>query len=52
MSRALENGIAVLEFISSKRACTVTEIAASLGINKSTGIPHYKAVYAKGYGRA
>lgn len=36
MSRALENGIAVLEFISSKRACTVTEIADALGINKST----------------
>lgn len=36
MSRALDNGIAVLEFISSKRACTITEIAASLGINKST----------------
>lgn len=36
MSRALENGIAVLEVISSKRACTVTEIADALGINKST----------------
>lgn len=36
MSKALENGIAVLEFISGKRACTVTEIANALGINKST----------------
>jgi len=36
VSRALENGIAVLEFISSKRACTVTEIADALGIHKST----------------
>ncbi len=36
MSKALENGIAVLEFISGKRACTVTEIANAMGINKST----------------
>ena len=36
MSKALENGIAVLEVVSSKRACTVTEIAEVLGINKST----------------
>jgi len=36
VSKALENGIAVLEHISSKRACTVTEIAEVLGINKST----------------
>lgn len=36
MSKALENGIAVLEAVSSKRACTVTEIAEVLGLNKST----------------
>jgi DNA-binding IclR family transcriptional regulator len=36
VSKALENGIAVLEHVSSKRACTITEIAAALGINKST----------------
>lgn len=36
MSTALENGIAVLELISSKRSSTVTEIAAALGVNKST----------------
>ncbi|HOO23385.1 MAG TPA: IclR family transcriptional regulator [Clostridia bacterium] len=36
MSQALEKGIAVLEFISGRRACTVTEIANALGMNKST----------------
>lgn len=36
MSQALEKGIAVLEFISGKRACTVTEIASAMEINKST----------------
>lgn len=36
MSKALENGIAVLEIISSKRACTITEIAEALSLNKST----------------
>ncbi|MGI6213923.1 MAG: IclR family transcriptional regulator [Christensenellales bacterium] len=36
MSQALENGIAVLEYISSKRASTVTEIANALGLHKST----------------
>ncbi len=36
MSKALENGLAVLEFISGKRSCTITEIANALGINKST----------------
>lgn len=36
MSQALEKGIAVLGFISGRRACTVTEIANALGMNKST----------------
>lgn len=36
MSKALENGIGVLELISSKRSSTVTEIAKALGIDKST----------------
>lgn len=36
MSIALENGIAVLEYISSKRASSVTEIADAIGLHKST----------------
>ncbi|HOB64557.1 MAG: IclR family transcriptional regulator [Clostridiales bacterium] len=36
MSKALEKGISVLEYISGKRACTITEIANALGMNKST----------------
>jgi len=36
MSQALENGIAVLEYISKKRASTITEIADELGLHKST----------------
>ncbi len=36
MSQALENGIAVLEYISSKRASTITEIADALDLHKST----------------
>lgn len=36
MSGALENGLAVLEYISSKRASSVTEIADALGLHKST----------------
>ncbi len=36
MSIALENGIAVLDYISSKRASSVTEIANEIGLHKST----------------
>jgi Transcriptional regulator len=36
MGKALETGLSVLEFISSKRSCTATEAAEALGINKST----------------
>lgn len=36
MSQALENGIAVLEYISKKRASTITEIADALHLHKST----------------
>lgn len=47
MSKALENGIAVLEVVSSKRACTVTEIAEVLGVNKSTVSRIVKTFIAK-----
>lgn len=36
MSLALENGIAVLDYISSKRVSSITEIANELGLHKST----------------